>query len=812
MSILHFVSTSPRAALRSLAALAAAALLATLAGCPAPAVDPKSPGTLRAAAAQRPLDEPVGVSTAGYTQDAFLSGPFPSDEPGSPFSDIFPSTRGIETQPMAKVVALDNGRTQLVIARIDAVFVTAVLTERVLALVQAQSHVDLRGKLILDATHTHAEGCRFSRESLSPQALSQQPPLAQHALAHGCDTFSQEMVERIAGPIAGAIGDALAALKPARFGYASGLDTTAAYDRRCDNDWITGGKDQDTRVTVLRVEGTDGAPIAALFHYAMHGTVSGSANRSLNTDAPGHAELAVERNFNTPVVAMYLQGNAGDASPDGKGDSGTQSMQREGADLAATVAQLWTQAGQSMQESLVLQSLEREVQTHHDQIGYASGEFFEDGAVLCQFTYTPPCPGAPIPPDQVLCIGPAIEGEGKYQSRVVAARIGNLALVTLPGEPTAAVGRALRQQILTDGYGITDALVLGYAQDHDGYLLFDSDWLSGGYEPTISFWGWKYAAFIVGQSADALHELLTGTALQKILPEPAPVDGTPLPYTKVAPVPSSAAPSVSVQPAAQVERLQPVRASFLAGDPALGNPEVRLQVSQSGTFTDVMINGWIPASSVRGEIPLVYTATPNYKTAPTATSRQHQWDAVYEPPVDLPAGTYRFHLTGQAVTGAPGSAPVAVDLATTPFTVVPSTQLFFDASLQASAGTLHIALTPRYPEPTATFAPDPNPDWQISGFRLTDPRYTVPFAPVDPGTAALSATLTGPSGAQAISLQPQHPAWPAGPSPFAPGAGPGFTADIAVVSGSYTLALPAGLFADANGNASAAAQLQVSAP
>ncbi|MBS2026096.1 MAG: neutral/alkaline non-lysosomal ceramidase N-terminal domain-containing protein, partial [Deltaproteobacteria bacterium] len=306
--------------------------------------DLSTPGPLKAAAAQRPLDEPVGLSTAGYTQDPYLAHPFPADEPGSAFSDIFPATRGVQTQPMAKAIAFDNGKTQLVLARIDAVFVTAVLTERVLAILKEQGHGDLHGKLILDSTHTHAAGCRFSRESLKAAALASEPAAAQHALAHGADTFSQEITDRIAASIAAAVGDALSNLAPARIGTAATEDPDAAHDRRCENDWITGGPDQQTRLTTIRVEKQDGTPIAALFHYAMHGTINGGNNRMLSIDAPGHAELGVEKTFTQPVVAMYLQGSAGDASPNGAGDSGTQAMQHIGVELGTRVAALWAEA------------------------------------------------------------------------------------------------------------------------------------------------------------------------------------------------------------------------------------------------------------------------------------------------------------------------------------------------------------------------------------------------------------------------------------------------------------------------------------
>ena len=175
-----------RPALLAVAALLACLVLAACHSAPgSTGPDPRLPGPLTAGAAQRPLDEHVGLSTAGYTQDPYLSGPFPADEPGSPFNDIFPATRGVETSPMIKVVAFDNGRGRLLLARLDAVFVTAVLTERVLQLVREAGLGDLSGKLILDATHTHAAGARFSRESILASALRTEPVGAQHALAHG---------------------------------------------------------------------------------------------------------------------------------------------------------------------------------------------------------------------------------------------------------------------------------------------------------------------------------------------------------------------------------------------------------------------------------------------------------------------------------------------------------------------------------------------------------------------------------------------------------------------------------------------------
>ena len=37
--------------------------------------------------------------------------------------------------------------------------------------------------------------------------------------------------------------------------------------------------------------------------------------------------------------------------------------------------------------------------------------------------------------------------------------------------------------------GFENAITVGYAQDHEGYLMIPEDWLVGGYEANINIWG-----------------------------------------------------------------------------------------------------------------------------------------------------------------------------------------------------------------------------------------------------------------------------------------------------------------------------------
>ncbi|RME24461.1 MAG: hypothetical protein D6798_11195, partial [Deltaproteobacteria bacterium] len=57
-----------------------------------------------------------------------------------------------------------------------------------------------------------------------------------------------------------------------------------------------------------------------------------------------------------------------------------------------------------------------------------------------------------------------------------------------PGETTSLYSEQFRRRARSE-VGFEYVLPVGYAQDHEGYLLIPEDWLVGGYEPNITFWG-----------------------------------------------------------------------------------------------------------------------------------------------------------------------------------------------------------------------------------------------------------------------------------------------------------------------------------
>ncbi len=70
---------------------------------------------------------------------------------------------------------------------------------------------------------------------------------------------------------------------------------------------------------------------------------------------------------------------------------------------------------------------------------------------------------------------------------VTAMRVGKAVWVGIPGEPTSVLGRAIRDHGRRIGFG--SVTVVSHANGWAGYLLDRADYVRGGYEGTLSFYG-----------------------------------------------------------------------------------------------------------------------------------------------------------------------------------------------------------------------------------------------------------------------------------------------------------------------------------
>ncbi|MBD3377899.1 hypothetical protein GF406_22915 [candidate division KSB1 bacterium] len=108
------------------------------------------------------------------------------------------------------------------------------------------------------------------------------------------------------------------ALVPARFGYENGI-ALANMNRRV---WYPHGKvglgknpakPIDRSLGVIKIERSDGMPLALVVRYAMHGTTMYARNYQISADAMGITTQYVENHLNIPV--LFMNGAAGNLDP-----------------------------------------------------------------------------------------------------------------------------------------------------------------------------------------------------------------------------------------------------------------------------------------------------------------------------------------------------------------------------------------------------------------------------------------------------------------------------------------------------------------
>lgn len=88
---------------------------------------------------------------------------------------------------------------------------------------------------------------------------------------------------------------------------------------------------------------------------------------------------------------------------------------------------------------------------------------------------------------------------------VIAFRLGKYCVVGVPGEPTAELGRRIREEGSRQGFRWT--AVISHVNGWIGYVLGSGDYERGGYEATLAFHGPETGNAVVSASVRALTQL-----------------------------------------------------------------------------------------------------------------------------------------------------------------------------------------------------------------------------------------------------------------------------------------------------------------
>lgn len=802
-----------------------------------PAGAPVEPGPVRAGLGSRVLPMPIGAPLGGYGARLIPLGQSTAAD-GRPrrFTKSFVPSVGMHDAPRAEALAIEAGGERVVLMRIDA----PLINENALFAVESAVAPDgsMRGRILVTASHSHAAWAGWQASLvLMPGIDRPNPHLAERMVA----AMAAAAKDALAALEPARIGVAVdPAFDP---GDTVNRDRREENDAVLGPDGNTAGEGKDPVVWAMRVDREDGTPLAAVVDLPLHGTIGEEANPLVSTDAPGAVERALSAELGFPV--LHFQGAAGDVSPAGAGGRPAcpdptrcldiPRLETLGARAAALIAPLVKGVETTGTAALEVVTrtfpVRRSTEVHRPDgtvLAYAptgdtppDGVLFdaggkaatpidefntEAGAGLCG----DPTAGSLSPLPDAYGLGPyssCIDLDGgagivlglfevdadrplplcdTLRSTSTAVRLGGLPggsflLISEPGEPTAPFAAYLRSR---SPAGPDHTLLIGYSNDHVGYLLTAEDWLSGGYEPSTNIWGPLEGEIVLEGSLSAAEAAWTpdredpeqGSSrfLDWQFPDAPPI--TPL-VTEDHGTAAPAAPSIwwpdtrdpVALPVTEVPRaVGAARFAWYGGDPAVDLPEITIEREASpGAFEPLATSLGRPASSRDGAVVLTYTPDPLDAAAP----QRHVYAAVWQlvppdpftfadplKPYSLPAGRYRFHVKGAALAAG---GPATYDLVSPPFDVTEAPLAAASAASKGAAAIDVTALLPQAPGlralregPSDAGVPLPGP-WQVTVTFSAAPPKVVAATPDASGHAAVP--LSAAEIADAVSIDVRDP-------------------------------------------------------
>ncbi len=711
---------------------------------------PIVPGAPMAGAAEARLELPIGTPLSGYTSRCgCFGGDGKADRRDSAYTTRFAPSAGIQTPIPLKAFWLSNGDQDLVVLKVDLIYSFDGLTKELEQRLSVATGKDMAGKVVLATNHSHNAYGDFSdavqfylgsdrfnyevftriadqAEAVAMAAHDGMEP-ARLGVGYAKDWDPQDRVYRDRRPD----NDALQFFPD-----------------------IPAGRYKDPNLTMMRIDRLDGSPIGVLFNFGVHGTALGADNPMVSVDAPGHVEHVFQERFDQPVVVALLQGGAGDASPAGSDDF-YANMETVGAYAADALTSLWERIPTSSEPVRLESATRAVAETHQDMrvtrggtVDFRYTPYDEDaepdnvvwnadgslaapldefnvpyGAAFCgeDPPYLPGfAPAEAFPYSQCVEVSKLLNVIGGFfqlapeekvlplfnstTATVTASRIGPLPIAEadgttttddffmgfFPGETTAMFTEQFRRRAKNElGYG--HSMAVGYAQDHEGYLLIPEDWLQGGYEIDINVWGplqgehlmeqlltmsEQHLATDVVETNDACgayqppdYAAKGGWTLPTLAPDLTPEAGTALaepPTYLYSPLYSDDEREAGIVPAVAPSDVVPrvqglVEFAWEGGDPGVDYPVVTLQRLEGRLWEDVLTPSGRPVA-MGPDILLTHTPNP---LNPSETLQQHTWYAAWqavgsvEDRAGVPFGLYRLHVEGHSYAGGSTTYPWA---------------------------------------------------------------------------------------------------------------------------------------------------------
>jgi len=378
------------------------------------------------------------------------------------------SAVGVHDQLTVNVLVLESGGRRAAIVSCD---VLSLKNRLVASLRQRLSSLLDPRYLLLAATHTHTG-----------------PPVCD-ALGSRSDASCLQAFE---AAIERAVGTAVAGLEAARLGWATSQAPGLAFPRRWrladgsvqmhprkdDPHLVAPEGVADDTLTVLQVTGASGRPLALCVNFACHPIFFGG-EQSYCADYPGVVRGEAKAALGGKAVVLFLNGPCGDVGPDNVADQGESrygeaAMERMGGQLAARAIELSARAEAA--DEVTIQAATSSIRAKvravpRDDLHTAA--LWARGRCLDQA----PATAREVALRELLLVEAEREREPSLKLEVAGLRIGDGALLALPGEIFAAIGREIRT-----ASPFAHTALVELANGCYGYVPTAPAFAGGGYE------------------------------------------------------------------------------------------------------------------------------------------------------------------------------------------------------------------------------------------------------------------------------------------------------------------------------------------
>lgn len=456
------VKTSVAAALTAAwAAVASAASLDLDAGSPAMRRVSDSP--YLGAARAREIIPPHGVSLAGYTQFERRL-PFADLFDRIPFATFFKPAVGTRDPLLARTMVLSQGRENIVMVSLDTVGVSAEFRRD---LARRLAGIGLtEGRILVSATHTHS-----GPGGLSPNAFWE---------IAATDAFQSDFYDRVVDDVAALVREAWSAREDVTLHAASGTVAGLQRNRRDP------ARGVDESVNLMLMKSAEGAWLGGFVNFGVHGTSLRPDNLHFSGDVPGAVSHVIESRLESEnglshrrTSVMFLSGVGGDVVPSQTGEGAPEAIAQE---FGLQLEPLF----------LRLRTLPRRLEVTARSVELGAARLVPEAC-------NPLKALAPIFPFLPTLRLSRVFPRSAEVSRV---RIGDVDLLTWPGEPTVAAGRALRAR--AERKGKTVPWISALTNDYLAYFSHPDEMTRGGFEACLTLYGGDATVRV----SDALADLL----------------------------------------------------------------------------------------------------------------------------------------------------------------------------------------------------------------------------------------------------------------------------------------------------------------